>query len=400
MWPFLLFMSLLFPLVSFLVNRDITNNLPYTQVEFDRFPLESRSCNTFRSQQLFCQKNLIIKDKGTVLFEGKANMESLSGKKMELPDEGGEVPRNIPKSEGALTSEQLKQREGLRVWEQSLVSALPPDDRLEEFYDQFCLPDGRSMKVKIFRRKESSTLEGRPLIILFHGGGYFAGSIEMCTRPGRDFALHFDAVVISASYRQCPEHPFPTPVLDAIHTVRYLACHADRWGADVGTGLVVGGLSAGASAAAIVALHMIDEGVKLTGTYLCLPWLLMEEIVPSQYRHLWTSHKDNPGAEDLHRLVSSIKMDVHSPYFSPFNHDTASCAKVLPPTYIQVGEKDVLRDDGVVYVEVLRRAGVPVKVDCVEGVGHATFSIWPSPEELENRCTDGMGWLLGRKRMI
>jgi len=300
-----------------------------------------------------------------------------------------------------LPSELLSQREGMRAWEQSLVSALPLDKRVEEFYDQFCLPDGHSMKVKIFRRKESSSPEGRPLIILFHGGGFFAGSIEMCTRPGRDFALLFDAVVISASYRQCPEHPFPTPVLDAMDTIRYFAKHASRWGADVATGLVVGGMSAGATAAAIAArefaLRQVDDNeVKITGTYLCLPWLLMEEIVPSQYKNLWTSHKDNEGAEALSKIVTSFKIDVHSPFFSPINRDDsdASCAK-LPPTYIQVGEKDFLRDDGIVYGEVLKSAGVSVRLDCMEGLGHATFSIFPNPEELETKCTDGMGWLLG-----
>jgi len=74
----------------------------------------------------------------------------------------------------------------------------------------------------------------------------------------------------------------------------------------------------------------------------------------------------------------------------------ASCAKLLPPT--SKWEKDKLRDDGIVYGEDLKSVEVQVRVDCMEG--HATFSIFPNPEELESKCTDGIGWLLGRKRLL
>lgn len=96
----------------------------------------------------------------------------------------------------------------------------PPDSRIDEFYKTFTLPNGYDANLKIWR-SNTTPLSERPLILLFHGGGFFGGSIEMMTRPGRELAKAFGAVVVSSSYRLAPENRWPTSVMGkACATVR------------------------------------------------------------------------------------------------------------------------------------------------------------------------------------
>ncbi|KAI5368178.1 Putative alpha/Beta hydrolase [Septoria linicola] len=106
----------------------------------------------------------------------------------------------------------IENRNLLSQWEATLVSRLgPPSLGIEEFYHTMTLLSSKSQPqdnsndthsgpgcfiatLKIFRCKSTPAIK-RPLIVLFHGGGSGAGSIEMCTRPAREFAEEFGAVM-------------------------------------------------------------------------------------------------------------------------------------------------------------------------------------------------------------
>lgn len=78
-----------------------------------------------------------------------------------------------------------KLRNEVSKWEKDLVRKLGPlAINLEEFYDKVPLPDGHENPLKIVRPK-SNPETGCPLIVLFHGGGFGAGSVEQPSRPAR-----------------------------------------------------------------------------------------------------------------------------------------------------------------------------------------------------------------------
>lgn len=56
----------------------------------------------------------------------------------------------------------------------------------------------------------------------------------------------------------------------------------------------------------------------------------------------------------------------------------------MPRTYIQVGGKDMWRDDGAVLQTALEDAGVQVNLDVFSDMGHAGFTVWAQGEGAHN----------------
>ncbi|OQU98223.1 hypothetical protein CLAIMM_04040 [Cladophialophora immunda] len=313
-----------------------------------------------------------------------------------------------------------------REAERQLVATLGPlHGDLEEFYTFVPLPDGHRGELKVVRPKivtKTHTLasghmddaaapalnsgsNSRPFIVLFHGGGFSNGSVDYMTRPARDFAREFNAVVVSATYRLAPEHPFPTPMQDAWDTLVWLSQHAREFGANPQQGFVVGGVSAGGTMAAVLTQLAQDRGLTppLTGAFVSIPLLLVKEIVPAKYKKQWTSMEDNKNNPSLNRdtiqsIIRTLAPDIRSPLFSPFNSRTPHVG--LPPTYIHVGGLDVLRDDGLVYEMALRESGVPTRCDVVPDLGHAAWTIYAtgySRPRLGPKMGEAMRWLLNQE---
>lgn len=148
-------------------------------------------------------------------------------------------------------------------------------------------------------------------------------------------------------------------------------------------GFIVGGFPAGGNIA--VALSQLAEDRKLkprlTGTFLSIPHLLTEDIAPDKYRAEWTWREENTNdqlsQEAINRITQNLEPDTKSSLFSPIN---GSSIGGLPPTYIQVGGLDLLRDDGIIYEKVLREDGVRTRIDNYSELKHEGWTIWANEE--------------------
>ncbi|KAF6817771.1 AB hydrolase superfamily protein 4 [Colletotrichum sojae] len=300
----------------------------------------------------------------------------------------------------------IKSREGRPELIKTLLAALPPlDPSLEEFRDFATLPDGHKIDLQIVRpRGVNEANGGRPLILLWSGGGFIVAGVEPVTRPAREFALEFGAVVVNADYRLAPEHKFPRSVTDGWETANWLAKNASRFGADIGDGFVLGGFSAGANIASVVAQRSGVTGLGVTGVFMGIPLVLNKEIVPEKYASEWVSREENATWSPtfttavIESVAGALEANVKSPWFSPIN-DPKAIPK-SPKAFIQVGDKDPLRDDGLIYAKVLRDNGVEARVDRYPNWGHQGYSIFAPkeiPAELASNTIKGMKWLLGRE---
>ncbi|KAK2777622.1 alpha beta hydrolase fold-3 domain-containing protein [Colletotrichum kahawae] len=243
----------------------------------------------------------------------------------------------------------IKSRENRPQLIQTLLAALPPlDPSLEEFRDVATLPDGYKIDLQIVRHRGVNEANGgKPLILLWPGGGFIVAGVEPTTRPAREFALEFDAVVVNATYRLAPEHKFPQAVMDGWETAKWLAQNASHYGADITKGFVIGGYSAGGNISSVVAQRSGVEGLGITGVMLGIPLIFSKDIVPEN--ETFTT-----------AVIESVKhaydADVKSKWYSPIN-DPEAIPK-SPKTYIHVSDRDPLRDDGLIYAKVLQDNGV------------------------------------------
>ena len=192
-------------------------------------------------------------------------------------------------------------------------------------------------------------------ILYLHGGGFVTGSSSLYRHLTWRLATAGRARLLSVDYRLAPEHPFPAALEDAVAAYRWLL--AD--GAD-SRRIAVMGDSAGGNLAFAMLLKARDEGLPLPAAAVGLsPWLDLALASPSFRLNAEADPILN--ADEAPSLVEYYLAgaDPRMPYASPLYGDPAG----LPPTLLQVGSDEILRDDSVRMAEKLRAAGCHVELE-------------------------------------
>ena len=254
----------------------------------------------------------------------------------------------------------------------------------------------------IIRTPKSPSPKGSPLIILAFGGGWISGSADQMSLEARALVRVFSAVVVNISYRLAPEHKFPQSWEDAWDNLVWLVENAVQIGADPSRGIIMGGTSAGASLAAVSARRAQIEPLAhpLTGQWLNVPTLLKEEQIPEEWTDRYISMRQNADAAIFPASAMAVLQeltgwDMASPWRLPLN--SMHSLKGLPRTYIQVDGMDCLRDDGLLYDEMLKAEGVESRCDLYAGCphAHATFVPGRAAERALVDVVKNFGWMLG-----
>lgn len=295
-------------------------------------------------------------------------------------------------------------RKGMDMMEKVANGDLPPLPKEEEFYHEIPMRDGFSSAMKILKPAAGS--QPGPLIVLCFGGGFVGGTMEQFSRLARALRTLFNATVVSISYRLAPEYKFPYAQHDALDSLKWIASNASGslLSSDPAKGFLMGGVSAGGSLTAACSRLFQAEpiAVPLTGQWLCVPSVMDPPIVPEKYKEYHISSEQFAAGEFfsketrtwLHKLVQH---DIHSPLRYAINATTPLAGQ--PKTYFQVDGMDPLRDDGLIYEDMLKEAGVPTKIDLYPGCPHGHAMGFPSLKVSKDADVDtvvGFGWLLGQ----
>lgn len=192
-----------------------------------------------------------------------------------------------------------------------------------------------------------------------HAGGYvMLGGLDTMMNQNTSIAMDTGCVVVAPDFRLPPEHPFPTPLEDCFAVFQWTAANAERLGGRA-TGICVGGGCTGANLAAAVTIMARDSGgPQLGAQYLWAPVFDLR----CEYR----SHYENSGPG--YTLSRDDCLFVYEQYLGDWERRFDPRASViltqtvkgLPPTFIRVGEWDVLRDESIAYANRLRDAAVDV----------------------------------------
>ncbi|KAF2454705.1 Alpha/Beta hydrolase protein [Lineolata rhizophorae] len=267
------------------------------------------------------------------------------------------------------------------------------------------LRDGATVPARVYAPKEIPA-DGAPLVSHIHGGGFLSGNLDMDEPLCREFCDKLGCVVVNLTYRLAPEHPFPIGIKDAIEGVKWrwitkAAKNGPSYGANPKKATILGGRSAGGNFAGVIAHLARDEGwtPPLTGLFLSVPYLLDPSTLPEKYKDRDQSAKIDDSITINKKTIESIldayKPDLTSPLFDVFNYPNGH--KNLPPTYMHVCGLDPLRDEDLIFEEILRtECDVKTRLDVYPGLPHG-FWQWTklnATKKYFNDTVEGMKWLV------
>ncbi|KAK5728098.1 hypothetical protein LTR17_012198 [Elasticomyces elasticus] len=273
----------------------------------------------------------------------------------------------------------------------------PPDVDVEEHKSSYTTRDGRTLRLCVFKpaKRPSKKL---PLFVWYHGGGGCLGSPESTSAFCRTIVKDHRCVVVAPQYRLAPEHKSPTQVEDSWDALKHVVAHASDFGADAVAGVVIGGESAGAVIAAVLALQARDEALStpLTGTFLTAGSYFNPNDIPSEYKEHYRSRFD-PACIGSPMLTfdACLQGDYSSPMFKaalwPSGH--AGLAK----TYLQTCGQDINRDEGILYNDLLAKAGVETRLNVYPRCPHCFWHLFPDVAQGRKwraETQEGIAWLL------
>jgi acetyl esterase len=234
-----------------------------------------------------------------------------------------------------------------------------PGPEMQEVREVSIPVEGGSIGARLYR--PIATPVG--LCVYFHGGGWTLGTLDDFDTLVRTLAMRSRAAFLSVDYRLAPEHPFPTPVDDAVAAIRFAAANRDLLGAS-GT-LAVGGDSAGANLATVAALDLRGE------IDIALQLLFNPAVDTDNTRPGFAAYGSDYllKASDIEWFLGHYapRADFNEPRLAPLRTPEL---KGAPKAWIGVAEFDLLTEEGVAYATALEAAGTPVQLMGYAGVMH------------------------------
>ncbi len=229
------------------------------------------------------------------------------------------------------------------------------------------------MRARIYHPPGPDGGAARPMIVYFHGGLFALGDLEHFDATPRNLAYRTGAVVVSAHYRQAPEHRFPAAHEDAYAAWIWALENAGALGTDPLRAALVGE-DAGGNLAVNVALRAREDGrigpahLGLVSPMAAMLFDLPSHLEPSEPGALstdalrWASRKLFRRRDDLRdaRMNIAGRLDLAG----------------LAPTTVILAAADPLRSEGEALADALRRAGVWVDMTLYEGVTHGFFGLY------------------------
>ncbi|WP_322053031.1 alpha/beta hydrolase [Paraburkholderia bannensis] len=261
--------------------------------------------------------------------------------------------------------------EAMRAADESHVAPIEQRLPVHSVLDQVAPTSAGDVPVRVYKPTAAQT---HPLLVYFHGGAFFLGSLNTHDHIARALANATQCAVVSVGYRLAPEHAFPAGLSDCYAVVEWI----EKTGRapDNGIGwdgrtLAVAGDSSGGNFAAAVAAMARDARLKcITHQVLFYPSLDLDFDV-ERYASLKTNAVGNGLETAMLKPFNAFYIDSGAapadPLASPIKRADLSG---LPPALIVTAECDPLRDEGELYGRNLQRAGVAAIVRRYHSAAH------------------------------
>jgi acetyl esterase/lipase len=219
-----------------------------------------------------------------------------------------------------------------------------------------------------------SDSQSRPehVILYFHGGAYYAGSIN----THRGFAAQFVKAtgfrVLLVDYRLAPANPYPAAVEDATTAYRWLLAQGYS-----PSKIIVAGDSAGGGLSLATLVNLRDAGELLPAGAVCIsPWTDLALKGKSMELNAQIDFICPPQMLEAAAPRYFGAHDPQEPLISPLYADLSG----LPPILIHVGTEETLLDDATRLAEAAQKAGVDVDLQIWPDMFHIFVLVDYLPE--------------------
>ncbi len=251
-----------------------------------------------------------------------------------------------------------------------MTADLPPNPNVA-LEDIAIAGPGGTLNLRIYR--PANPAPSRPGILFIHGGGMVLGNLDTDHLTAVMLCETIGAVVVSVDYRLAPEDPYPAGLDDCVAALEWMAANSADLAYDPARLAIYGG-SAGGGLGIATALRARDAG----GPALCFvmaPYPMIDD------RNETASSKEIVDigiwdrAGNIEAWAWYLGGQVADQYAAPAR---ATDLAGLPPMFIDVGDRDLFRDEDAAFAERLAAAGVPVEWHEYPGAYHASEVFAPT----------------------
>jgi len=206
-----------------------------------------------------------------------------------------------------------------------------------------------------------------PVMVYIHGGGWVFCDLETHDHDCRYLCVNSQNIIISVDYLLAPEGKFPKQIKESMAVIGWVLEKANEING-LTSGVAVGGDSAGGNITAGLCLYNRDnQGYNITKQILIYPAADLSNSTYYSYTRYGAKEGMGEDAMGFADFYVNNRDELFNIYVSPMLCDDLSG---LPPALFLLGECDILVDDGLVYAQRLKEAGVSVKCNVYKGMPH------------------------------
>ncbi|KDP36437.1 hypothetical protein JCGZ_08706 [Jatropha curcas] len=244
--------------------------------------------------------------------------------------------------------------------------------------DVIVIPE-TGVSVRLYRPNSTKPHQKLPLVIYYHGGGFFLSSTAdpKYHNSLNKMVAEAKIILVSVNYRLAPETPLPGAYEDSWVALEWVACRGrqEPWldeYADFDR-VFLAGDSCGANMANYIGLKLTDTercrlNLKVQGIAMIYPYFWGKDPIGVEI----TDKQRKSMVDDWWMFVCPASSDkgCDDPLINPFMDGSLrleglACEKVMAV----VAEKDILRDRGKLYYEKLGKSGWQGNAELIETKG-------------------------------
>jgi acetyl esterase/lipase len=281
----------------------------------------------------------------------------------------------------------VERRAFVRQLLQAMTADLPPNDRVLSEDRTIPGPAGApDVRVRVYTpvevpdRETSAAPPGRtgvlmPGILYIHGGGMIIGDLDGEHLRAEMLCELTRSIVVSTDYRKAPEDAHPAQVEDCYAALTWMAAHASELDIDATRIAVYGGSAGGNLAIATTMMARDQAGPSIA--FLMAPYPMLDDRNEHSSTHEITEIGIWDRSGNIEAWEWFLAGKPADAYAAPAR---ATDLSGLPPTFIDVGELDLFRDEDIDFVQRLIQAGVPTEFHLYPGAYHASEVFAPEAE--------------------